>query len=159
MSINRGKSFEIKFKDDFKKSFPKGTIDRLYDSVSGYIGVSNISDFIGYNYPNIFYLECKTHKGNTFPWSALSQYDKLITKVGIKGVRVGVVLWLVEKDYVLYLPISFITYLKQNGYKSFNIKMIDNAAINSRFLVLPSVKKRVFLDTDYSPLLNLPDGW
>lgn len=159
MANNRGKQFESKLKSDFLASIPNCSIDRLYDSVSGYKAVSNISDFIAFKQPCIYYLEAKSHQGNTFPLANLTQYDKLVTKVGIPGVRAGVILWMVEKDYVLYLPISFITYLKQNGYKSFNIKMIDNAAINSRFLVLPSVKKRVFLDTDYSPLLNLPDGW
>ncbi|MCK9470237.1 MAG: hypothetical protein M0Q88_00595 [Bacilli bacterium] len=156
MSINRGKSFEIKFKNDFKKSFPKGTIDRLYDSVSGYMGVSNISDFIGYNYPNIFYLECKTHKGNTFPWSALSQYDKLITKVGIKGVRVGVILWMIDHDIVVYLPISTVAKMKADGKKSFNVKMLKSGEY--RIIVIPSTKKRVFLDSDYTCLLDLNEG-
>lgn len=54
MANNRGKQFESVFKQDFKRSFPEGTIDRLYDSVSGYKAISNISDFIGYDYPNIF---------------------------------------------------------------------------------------------------------
>lgn len=65
MANNFGKKFEQKMKEDFKKSFPDGTIDRIYDSVSGYKTISNIADFIGYNYPNIFYLECKSHLGRT----------------------------------------------------------------------------------------------
>ena len=94
MADNRGKQWEAKFKQDFINSFPKNevSIDRLYDSVSGFKAISNISDFIGYAYPNIFYLECKSHKGASFPFSALSQYEKLCVKVGIKGVRAGVAL-------------------------------------------------------------------
>lgn len=156
MALNKGKQFEGKFKEDFKKSFPKGTIDRLYDSVSGFKAISNISDFIGYNYPNIFYLECKSHEGNTFPWTALSQYDKLICKVGIKGVRVGVILWMIDHDTVVYLPISTITKMKQDGKKSFNIKMLNTDEY--KIYVVPSQKKRVFLDSDYSFLSNLEEG-
>lgn len=156
MPNNRGKQFEAKFKSDFQDSFPEGTIDRLYDSMSGYVAISNISDFIGYNYPNIFYLECKSHEGNTFPWSCLSQYEKLTVKVGIKGVRVGVILWMIDHDTVVYLPISSITKMKQDGCKSFNIKMIaDN---KYKIYVIPSQKKRVFLDSDYSILMNLEEG-
>ena len=38
--LNRGKQFETKFKEDFKRSFPEGTIDRLYDSMSGFKAIS-----------------------------------------------------------------------------------------------------------------------
>jgi hypothetical protein len=95
MSNNKGKAFEQKFHLDWKKSFPNGTIDRIYDSVSGYKTISNVSDFIGYNYPNIFYLECKSHLKNTWNFSYFTQYDKLKEKVGIPGVRSGVVLWMI----------------------------------------------------------------
>lgn len=73
-------------------TMPNSTIDRLYDSTSGYKTISNISDFIGYSYPNIYYLECKSHLGNTWNFVNFTQYDKLKEKVGIPGVRAGVVL-------------------------------------------------------------------
>ena len=53
MSRDFGKAFESKFKEDFKKTFPNGSLDRIYDSVSGYKSISNIADFIGYVYPCI----------------------------------------------------------------------------------------------------------
>ena len=55
-------------------------------------GVSNISDSIAYCYPFHFYLECKSIKGNTFPLSNLKQYDKLIDKRPVKGIRRGVII-------------------------------------------------------------------
>lgn len=91
MGDNLGKKFEVKFKEDFEK-IPGSTIDRIYDVTNGYFGLRNICDFIGYVYPTIFYFECKSINGNTFPLSNLKQYDKLITKKGIKGVKAGVVL-------------------------------------------------------------------
>ena len=158
MALNKGKAFETKFKSDFINSFPEGTvsIDRLYDSVSGYKAISNISDFIGYVQPNIFYLECKSHKGASFPLSNLTQYDKLVTKVGIPGVRTGVILWLQDKDRVDYIPISTITKLKEDGIKSINPEKLIAAGYN--IINIPSVKKRVYMDSDYSILRTLKAG-
>ena len=108
MNINRGKQFEVKFKEDFLR-ISGVSIDRLYDQVSGMYGVRNICDFIAYHYPNMFYIELKSHAGNTFPFSNLKQYEKLYPKVGIPGVRVGVILWFTEHDKIYYIPLSTIT--------------------------------------------------
>lgn len=156
MANNRGKQFEAKFKEDWKRTFSP-CIDRLYDAMSGYVSISNISDFIGFKKPNIFYLECKSHEGNTFPISCLTQYEKLTCKVGIEGVRAGVILWMIDHDAVLYVPISTFTKLIQDGKKSFNIKMIGDDTYPH--IVIPSEKRRVFLDSDYSVMGNLPEGW
>ena len=154
MGLSRGKQFEKKFANDFLK-IENSSLDRLYDVTSGYKSISQISDFIGYIYPNIFYLECKTHKGNTFPLANLTQYEKLLPKVGIKGVRVGMILWMIEHDVIVYIPISSIKKMKEDGKKSFNIKMLKENTY--RIIEIPSVKKRVFLDTDYSVLKNLKE--
>lgn len=156
MANNRGKQFEQKFFRDFKTSFPGGTIDRIYDTTNGYKTISNISDFIGYVYPNILYLECKSHQGNTFPLINLTQYEKLKSKVGIKGVRAGVILWFIDHDRVCYVPISTIMQLKKDEKKSVNVKMLDDQSYN--IIEIPSVKKRVFLDSDYTVLANLKEG-
>ena len=154
MGTNRGKQFEKKFANDFLK-IENSSLDRLYDVTSGYKSISQISDFIGYIYPNIFYLECKTHKGNTFPLTNLTQYEKLLPKVGIRGVRVGMILWMIEHDVIVYIPISSIKKMKEDGKKSFNIKMLKENIY--RIIEIPSVKKRVFLDADYSVLKNLKE--
>ncbi len=156
MANNRGKQFEAKMREDWKATMSK-CIDRLYDSMSGYVSISNISDFIAFKKPNIFYIECKSHEGNTFPISCLTQYDKLTCKVGIDGVRAGVILWMIDHDTVLYVPISTFTKLIEDGKKSFNIKMVGDE--NYPSLVIPSVKKRVFMDSDYSCMTSLPEGW
>ena len=152
---NRGKEFEDKFKTDFSK-LPGVSLDRLYDTTSGYYGIRNISDFIGYHYPNIFYIELKSSHGNTWPFSAYSQFDKMLPKVGIKGVRVGVVLWMIDHNKVLYLPTRTIATMKAENKKSFNIK--DLTVGNYRILEIPSKKKRVFMDSDYSVMFSLEEG-
>ena len=154
MAVNKGKAWEAKFKTDFMKSFPDGSIDRLYDPVGGYYGINNICDFIGYEWPNIYYLELKSHKGNTFPFTCLPQYDKLTSKVGIKGVRAGVVLWFIDHDQVIYAPISTITKMKEDGKKSINVKELDDYHL----IKLPGQKKRVFVECEYRVLKDLDEG-
>lgn len=156
MTKTKGKKFEDRLKEDWLDSVPGSTIDRLYDSVSGYKAISNISDFIAYKKPLIFYLEAKSHKGNTFPFTNLTQYDKLVAKVGIGGVRAGVVLWMYEHDRVIYVPIATVTKMKQDGKKSINITKIDNEGY--RFIEIPSKKLRVFMKSNYSVLLNTEEG-
>lgn len=155
MTQNYGKAFEARFKEDFIKTFPEGSIDRIYDSVSGYKSISNICDFVGYVYPNIFYIECKSHKGASIPFDNITQYDKLKFKVGIPGVRAGVVLWLYEKDFLAYIPISTITKMKEDGKKSVGLKAVEE---KYKIYMIPGVKKRVFIEGDYSFLHDLKDG-
>lgn len=155
MPINYGKAFEEQFKKDFLKTVPNCTIDRIYDVMAGYKAISNVSDFIGYSFPSIYYLECKSHKGASIPFENITQYDKLKNKVGIPGVRAGVILWLYEKDKVFYIPISTISTLKKEGKKSVGIKAFNDGY---NIIDIPSKKKRIFMDSDYSVLLNLKDG-
>lgn len=152
MSQSLAKSFEAKLKEDWMK-LPNATIDRLYDPVGGYYGISNVSDFISYSFPNIFYLECKTIKGNTFPLSNLKQYDKLLEKKGIKGVKAGAVIWFYEHDNkIVFVPIETFEKLKNDNKKSFNVKMVGEKDYYN--IPIPSVKKRTFYDSDYSVLLG-----
>ena len=153
MAANYGKEFEIKFKEDFLK-LKDSTVDRLYDTMNGYKSISQVSDFVGYVYPNIFYIECKSHRGASIPMGNITQYEKLKKKIGIPGVRAGVVLWLIDKDLVMYVPMSTVKLLKENGEKSIGVRHLDDYNIK----VIPSIKKRVFMDSDYSLLLNLEDG-
>lgn len=149
---NYGKAFEGKFKNDFL-NLPNSSMDRLYDTMNGYKSIKQISDYIGYVYPNIFYLECKTHAGASIPLANITQYDNLKKKVGIPGVRSGVVLWLYDKDKVFYIPTATITQLKEDGEKSVGLRHIGKY----RMIEIPSVKKRVFMDSDYSILMELKD--
>ena len=80
----------------------------------------------------------------------LSQYDKLITKGNIPGVRSGVVLWFTEKEKVVYVPINTFKKLKEDDAKSFNIKYLDTGEYTC--IEIPSKKKVTFLESDYSIL-------
>lgn len=153
MSINYGKKFEERFKKDWVES-TGGIIVRLYDNTSGYLSISNISDYICYKYPNIFFIECKSHKGASIPFDKISQYPKLLKLSNILGVRSGVVLWLYDKDKVLYVPATTIETLIAKGEKSVGIRHIESENI----IEIPSKKLRVFMESDYSVLLSLQEG-
>ena len=153
MAVNYGKKFEEKFKLDFS-SIPDSSIDRLYDTMNGYKSIKQIADFIGYIYPNMYYLECKTSKGASIPLRNITQYDNLKKKVGIRGVRSGVVLWLYEKDKVFYIPTATLTKLKEAGEKSVGLRHLDDY----RIIEIPSTKKVVYMDSDYSILTQLKDN-
>lgn len=158
MADNYGKKFEAKFVEDWLK-LPNSTIERLYDPVGGFRGVSNISDFVCYSYPQMFFMECKSIKGNTFPFSNLKQYTRLCTKSGIKGVNAGVTIWFYEKDEVLYVPIEVCKQMIENGEKSVNCKKVVDKTYSPCYDIvrIPSIKKRVFMDSDYSVLLRRDD--
>lgn len=156
MADNLGKKWEERFKKDFEETLPNSTIDRIYDTVGKYAGVSNVCDFIGYKYPNIFYLECKSCKGNTFNFAKLTQYEKLKEKVGIPGVRVGVVLWFWEQDRVFYVPIATVTKMIKDGKKSVNCKKSQSEGYY--IIDVPGEKQRVFMKCDYTFLQNLKEG-
>jgi Holliday junction resolvase len=157
MAISRGKQFETKFKEDWIRTVPNSFILRLPDQVSNFAGYSsNICDFIAYNYPNLFLIECKTIHGNTLPFSNLTQFEKLVQYKDIKGVYPGVVVWWIDRDVVAWISIETVIKMKQDENKSINVKMVEEKVYD--ILTIPSVKKRVFLDSDYSVIINLIGG-
>ena len=149
-NANKGKNFETRFFNNWYETVPESFIYRLSDQMSGYMGSSNVSDFICYKKPNIYLIECKAHAGNTFPFSAFRQYEGLTQYANIPGVKAGVILWLYDHDKVIWIPIQTFMKLKAEDKKSFNIKMLDEYEC----LDLPSKKLRTFMNTDYSALID-----
>lgn len=150
------KRFEQQVAKDLSK-IDKSLVYRLPDQQSGYYGTSsNICDFIFYRQPNIYFIECKTHRGNTFPLSAFRQYSKMVECVGKQGVRCGVILWMYEHDKIFYIPVSTFTKLINDNKKSFNIKYEGSDIYKS--YVIPSEIKRTYRVCDFSLLLDLQEG-
>ena len=153
MAKSHGKQFELKVREDLKK-VPGISSDRLVDVQNGFFGVRNVSDLIFYRYPFICYGEIKSHLGNTFPIANLTQYEKLLAKKGIKGVRAGVILWLINHNHVIWIPIETFEQMKNDNVKSFNIKMLSDNPNNYKFYDIPSTLRRTFMDTDYTKLFE-----
>lgn len=152
---NYGKEFENKFKNDFMRTFPGEFILRLKDNTSKYKNTSkNPCDFICHIDGKIYMTEVKCHYGNTFPFSALSQYDELSEGwCDLKDVRRCVIIWMIDHSVVLCAPISEITKMMKDGLVSINIKTFKKYNI----IELDSIKRRVFLDTDYTKMLEVED--
>ena len=101
-------------------------------------------------------VECKAHKGASIPFTAIPQYERLLEYKGLPGIYPGVMLWLSEKDKVMWISITEMEKMVKDGKKSIGIKMLEEKSYN--IIEIPSVKKRVYLDSDYTILTSLKDG-
>ena len=155
---NKGKKFEDRFEEDWANSFPGTFIYRLKDQITGYKETSrNICDYVGFNNKTLYLIECKSHKGASIPMSAIPQYDLLVSYLGLKDVRIGIILWLIEKDTIDYIPIKTMKELIAKGYKSINPKKLKEEGY--RIISIPCQKLRVYMRADYSILKDcLIDG-
>ena len=154
MALNKGKAWEEKFRQDWKKSFPKTFVFRLKDQMTGYKETSgNPCDFLCFPGENkLFMVECKEHKGASIPFTAIPQYDRLLEYKDCPGVYPGVMLWLSEKDIVMWIGIKEMEKMVNDGKKSIGIKMLEDSLYN--IMIIPSEKKRIYLESDYKGLLN-----
>lgn len=60
---------------------------------------------------------------------------------------------MIDHDVVVFLPVETVKKMKEDGHKSFNIKMLDK--MDYKIIKIPSIKKRVFLESDYSVLADI----
>ena len=90
---NRGKDFEAEIRSCLE-ILPNVSFDRLPDPMAGYSGIRNICDFSMYNYPHMFFLECKSLYGNTLNYASSitqNQWEGLFEKSKIYGCIMRVV--------------------------------------------------------------------
>lgn len=149
---SRGKKFEQQFRCDQSTYVTDSFCYRLYDVTSGFKGIAGVADFINYKKPYIYLIDCKSHEGNTISFGDFSQYDRMLEYKDIPGVTAGTVVQFINHDKVVQIPIDTQHKLKTEDKKSFNIKMLDNP--DYPCFEIPSKKKRVFLETDYSALIE-----
>ena len=144
---NRGKQFEQVIRQSFEK-VQGVSIDRIPDQVTRYRGSSsNICDFVVYKYPYLYYLECKTIHGATFPFSNVrdNQWNGLLGKSNIDGVKAGLLVWWVDYDVTRYIPIDVLDPIKVSGRKSIRYDDTDYL-----YKEIHGEKKRVLFDYDMS---------
>lgn len=147
MSISLGKKFEQRFKEDILRL--GYFIYRLPDQVTGKKTTSaNPCDFFVYCNSVLRMIECKSVRGNTFALSKFTQYDNMKSYMGVNGVVGALIVWFIDKDKVLYIPIETVKMLIDNGKKSININKLDELGEN--YVDVKSEKKKVFLSSDYS---------
>jgi len=150
---NRGKEFELKFKSDWERCFPNTFILRLKDDMSGYYGTGkNPCDFICFPKDKLFMIETKAHYTNRFPLLDFSQYSTLLSYRDCQNTNIGLLIWFIDYCKVLYFPLDSITQMKKDGLKSINLNKQDEMN-KYKHIEIPSTKKRVFLDSDYTILI------
>ena len=152
--VNRGKQFEKIVRTAFQK-IRDVSVDRLHDQTTGYLGSSNICDFIVYKKPYEYYIECKTVHGNILPFANITdtQWNGLYEKSWIEGVRAGILCWFVDKDVTKFIPITILDDLRNKGYKSYKFDWHHWDGINET-IDLIGTKKRVFFDYDMKDFFN-----
>lgn len=148
---NKGKAFEQIIHQAFSK-VSDVSIDRLRDAPRKLKGVDNPSDFIVYKKPHELYVECKSHKGNTLPFSCIreEQLNGMLNKSQIKGVKAGIIIWYIERDITVWVPISEVVRWKNTGAKSINIKDLDSLSC----IYIQGKKKRVYYEYDMNDFLE-----
>ena len=152
MANNKGKKFE----DIVKKAFEKVegvSIDRLRDAPRKLKGVDNPSDFIVYKKPHEVYVECKSHKGNTLPFVCIreEQIKGMTEKAKIEGVKAGIIIWYIDHDQTVWVPINEVVSMREEGYKSINIKDLNYPR---NIIRIEGTKKRVYFDYDMEKFLE-----
>lgn len=150
--VNRGKDFERQIKSAFER-VPGVSIDRLKDSMSGYMGDNTICDFIVYRKPYEFYFECKAVHGNTLNFNSQirpNQWSGLTEKSRIEGVHAGFLVWFIDHDVTLYVPVSELSRLRARGFKSLNINQLP---MDGDYRVIHATKRRVLFDYDMEPFI------
>lgn len=153
MALNKGKVWEQIVLRDWKRSVPNSFILRIPDQQSGYFNSSNIADFIAFNTPYLFLIECKAvKKGNTINFAELRQYPKLINYIGIKNVNSGFLIWFQEKNIVIWARIEDVVEMIKKDKKSINIKMLEDKEYH--LLTIPIKLKIKYPVCDFSILIK-----
>lgn len=153
MATNRGKDFECVIRDAFSR-VDNTSVVRLPDPTNGYLGIRNISDFIVYNYPYQYFIECKSVHGNTLnihtnnprnKYGNISnnQWDGMLEVSKIHGVVAGVICWWVDFDVTKFIPILSLQDMRDEGLKSIRYDDTEHYMIP-----ITGVKKRIFFDYD-----------
>jgi penicillin-binding protein-related factor A (putative recombinase) len=146
MGVNRGKDFEDCIREACE-SIPDTSVTRLLDPQAGYAGVRNICDFIVYKYPTQYFLECKSIKGNTLNFKSditKNQWDGMLEKSAIHGVVAGVIVWFIDHDKTIFVPIQDLEEMRIAGHKSFNV----TSEYSTYYYHLEGKKKRIYFEYD-----------
>lgn len=137
---NLGKRFEQIVGKQFE-AYPFTSVDRIPDQTMKFKGRNNVSDFIVFHMPRQYYVECKTVHGNTLPFANITQFEGLLKKSKILGVRAGVLCWWVDKDVTKWLEIQDLEEMRRAGKKSIRFDAEIGTVIKGR-------KKRTYFEYD-----------
>lgn len=115
---------------------------------------ANPCDFICFTKGKLYLVECKEHKGMSIPFSAIRQYEKLLSFKGLKDVYPGVTIWFSEKGTVIWVSVEEMEKMVSDGKKSISLKMLEEKQYN--IIEIPEIPslRRKFPNSDYSVLIK-----
>lgn len=70
----------------------------------------------------------------------------------VNGFTKGVIIWFRDHDKIIYVTIDEITKMMKNKKKSINITTLKDEEY--KYIEIPTVKKRIFLEGDYSVVFD-----
>ena len=161
MGHNRGKEFESEIKSQLL-NLKDVDVQRLYDTTNGFVGVKQPSDYILYKYPYQYYLECKSTNSHTLNRNNITQLEALNEKSKIFGVVACVIIWFIEDEVTVLVPVeTLINHFYNRNKKSVSVKEILNGdLINSgKFFEIKGNKRRVFFDYDFNLMFKEIEDW
>lgn len=155
MSKNYGKEFEKQIRQQFE-SIPSVSVDRINDNV-GYSGAYNIADLIVYRKPYKYYIECKSIKGTSFPFSNIN--EKALVDMQYEALKKGVgcyfLIWFIDLDLTICISSDEI-YLKMYGQEKKSIGV--SSFQDFEYVIVEGKKKRKYFNYNLTKLLNDLDG-
>ena len=127
MSNYKGKYFENDFKESFKGTKYEKGLMRLYDSTSGFAGISTPCDFLVYSFPNLFMFELKAVQDKRLDFAKIrpNQLEGLSKWSENKGVVAGVLVNFYTFGEIYFVPVEVINLFKSHGKKSINMEMCE----------------------------------
>lgn len=148
MGQNRGKPFEKHIEEAFNR-VAGVSVDRIHDQTTRFKGSKNVSDYIVYKRPHEYYIECKSTTTNTLSFAKITQWDALLEKSNYDGVISGVMIWFINRDVTMFIPIQSLEIAKHNGCKSvpYNCLEVDKGKGFYGFNIAGR-KKKVYFDYD-----------
>lgn len=127
---------------------------RLPDQVSKFKETSkNPCDFIAFNNGILWMIECKETQEGTINFSKMSQVDLLPDYCIYKDVQPYFIIWFSKKDKVIAVRADEAARIRASGEKSISLKMLNDEAYN--IIDLPGIKKRVYVEADFTVLTDL----
>ena len=151
---NSGKAFEKIIREQFD-SIHNVSVDRINDNV-GYAGAYGIADFIVYRKPYKYYIECKSTKGTSFPFSNINEnaLRDLVMASILNGVDSYFIIWFIDLNRTIAINARelydqmYVHNRKSIGVKSFQY---------FEFIDIAGTKKRKYFNYDLVTLLDVFD--
>mgnify|MGYP002624492615 CR=1 FL=1 len=97
-------------------------------------------------------LECKETQEGTINFSKIPQLDRLKEYIGLEDVAQYIIVWYSKYDKIIACPASEALRMRDDGKKSISLKMLEDKSYN--IIDIPSTKLRVFMESDYTCLLD-----